>query len=67
MNRNEIILEVLEAMEPRIERSLKAAKYGEPNDLRQDINEKVLLASKKMNDIDFWSFKEIIDEAPENN
>ncbi|WP_078598495.1 hypothetical protein [Evansella clarkii] len=66
-NLNQIIEDVLESMQPRIEKTLYSIQYGDREDLEQEIKAKIIEVSKNMREIDFWSLKETLDETSEKN
>ncbi|QQK77934.1 hypothetical protein HUG15_21695 [Salicibibacter cibarius] len=57
MDRNALILEVLEDMEPRIRHGLKATTSQEREDLRQDISARLIKVTNEMEIVSFWTFK----------
>ncbi|QQK77928.1 hypothetical protein HUG15_21665 [Salicibibacter cibarius] len=62
MDKNALILDVLEDMDPRIRRGLKATSPQEREDLRQDISARLIKVTHEMETISFWTFKERFDE-----
>ncbi|MBB6449708.1 hypothetical protein HNR44_001686 [Geomicrobium halophilum] len=62
MDKNALIIEVLEDMEPRIQRGLNATNPQEREDLRQDMNTRLIKATYEMEVISFWTFKGWLEE-----
>ena len=62
MDKNNLILEVLAEMEPRIRRGLRATSPQEREDLRQDISTRLTKVTNEMEIISFWTFKERFDD-----
>lgn len=58
MDKNKLILEVLEDMDKRIEAGIKATSPQDREDLKQDITVRLVKAAKEMEPISFWQFKE---------
>lgn len=58
MDKNKLILEVLEDMDKRIEAGIKATSPQDREDLKQDITVRLIKAAKEMEPISFWQFKE---------
>lgn len=62
MTKQDILLEVLEQMEPRIQAGLRQTTYQEQEDLKQDMYVQIVQAAERMEPITFWEFKERFDQ-----
>jgi hypothetical protein len=58
MDKNKLILEILEDMDKRIEAGIKATSLQDREDLKQDITVRLVKATNEMELISFWKFKE---------
>lgn len=61
---NELIVEVLSAMEPKIVKSLQNTPFQEQEDLKQEIYLKIVRAikTKKIQPLTLWEFKNNFDK-----
>lgn len=62
MDKNKVILEVLEDMDKRIDAGIKATTPQDREDLKQDITARLVKAAADMEPISFWQFKEKLDD-----
>lgn len=62
MDKNKLILEVLENMDKRIDAGIKATTPQDREDLKQDITTRLVKAAADMEPISFWQFKKHLDE-----
>ncbi|EIM05815.1 hypothetical protein A1A1_14294 [Planococcus antarcticus DSM 14505] len=62
MDKNKVILEVLEDMDKRIDAGIKATTPQDREDLKQDITTRLVKAAADMEPISFWQFKEKLDD-----
>lgn len=62
MDKNKVILEVLEDMDKRIDAGIKATTPQDREDLKQDITTRLVKAAAEMEPISFWQFKEQLDD-----
>lgn len=63
-NDNQLIIEVLHAMQPKIKKSLQNTSFQEQEDLKQEIYIKVIHAVKTrhIQPLTLWEFKEKFDK-----
>ncbi|MCA9767091.1 MAG: helix-turn-helix domain-containing protein [Carnobacterium sp.] len=63
-NDNQLIIEVLHAMQPKIKKSLQNTSFQEQEDLKQEIYIKVIHAVKtrRIQPLTLWEFKEKFDK-----
>lgn len=63
-NDNQLIIEVLDSMQPKIKKSLQNTSFQEQEDLKQEIYLKVVHAVKtrRIQPLTLWEFKEIFDK-----
>lgn len=62
MDKNKVILEVLEDMDKRIDAGIKATTPQDREDLKQDITTRLVKAAADMESVSFWQFKEQLDD-----
>lgn len=62
MDKNKVILEVLEDMDKRIDAGIKATTPQDREDLKQDITTRLVKAAADMEPVSFWQFKEKLDD-----
>ena len=62
MDKNKVILEVLEDMDKRIDAGIKATSPQDREDLKQDITTRLVKVAADMEPISFWQFKDQIDK-----
>lgn len=63
-NDNQLIIEVLDSMQPKIKKSLQNTSFQEQEDLKQEIYLKVVHAIKtrRIQPLNLWEFKEKFDK-----
>jgi len=63
-NDNQLIIEILHAMQPKIKKSLQNTPFQEQEDLKQEIYLRVLNAVKtrRIQPLTLWEFKEDFDK-----
>lgn len=62
MDKNRLILEVLEDMDKRIDAGVRATSFQDQEDLKQDIVTRFVKAANEMEPISFWQFKKNLEK-----
>jgi len=62
MDKNKLILEVLEDMDKRINAGVRATSPQDQEDLKQDIVARFVKAANEMELISFWQFKKNLEK-----
>ncbi|PBB04654.1 MULTISPECIES: hypothetical protein [Salimicrobium] len=66
MNKNKIIMEVVERMNARIETGAKGTGFQDREDVKQDIHMRLVKVAHDMDVISFWTFKQNFEKNTEN-
>ncbi|MCP3033461.1 hypothetical protein LF817_19225 [Halobacillus sp. A1] len=61
VNKNHIIVEVLEEMKPSIQKGVKNTTFQEREDLDQEIAFRLVQKTREMEVVSFWEFKKQYD------